>query len=262
MRRMLGISVLLIGVLSASEARATKLLAVLPIDLEMSQGKLSKASLASIEEMLSDIAVTSLRSHGWTVVSSDHVVGVLHFNSMKPEACGGPTCHLKMARALKADVFLSSTVRSIGGDLSIHVSLVETKSGYVVVEQQISGKTVKALREVFRAKAENFFAEAVAVEGPLAPNPEQSGGFTLLATPAEALLEVQGPDGFTASGRSRLVRTGIKPGSYQVKASCPGYVEWNGTLIVTDVEPALAELKLKKAGVEAPPTDDIKWLHE
>src|SRR4051812_11405850 len=100
---------LLVGLclLSAPSYAGSKVIAVLPLDVTHTKGKLDADARASIEEMLRDVAVEALGSQGWTVLTGENMLQVLQDNGVDSTKCGDQSCHLSMAREIKAEKFLS-----------------------------------------------------------------------------------------------------------------------------------------------------------
>jgi hypothetical protein len=169
MRARLTMLVVLSLAATAHAAERGGLIAVLPLDVTNTDGKMSKAAQASFEEMLRDVATDALASSGWTILSTQNQLQVLADNGVNAAHCGDESCHLAMAREIKADKFISGAVQFVEGQFTASVRLIDSTTGRIVVSQRVSAKSVTELRELFESKAPAFFSKASLAVKPLQP---------------------------------------------------------------------------------------------
>jgi len=85
MRRYVAMIALTLAVFATREtAAANRLLAILPLEVSQTAGKLSKEAESSLEEMLRDIAANLLTPQGWTVLTGETTLQVLLDNGVDP----------------------------------------------------------------------------------------------------------------------------------------------------------------------------------
>jgi outer membrane protein OmpA-like peptidoglycan-associated protein len=137
-----------------------KLIAVLPLDVSNTNGRMDKAARTSVEEMLRDVATDALANDGWTVMTGENTLQVLIDNGVDPTKCGEASCHLEAARELKASKFLSGAVQWVDSEFVASIRLIDSKNGRVIATARLEGPTTKALRKEFEAKSAAFFAKS------------------------------------------------------------------------------------------------------
>jgi C-terminal peptidase prc len=261
----------LICALIAGEAQAAKLIAVLPLDVRNTEGKLSKAAQASLEEMLRDTATNALTSAGWTILTGETTIQVLRDNGVKPEECGNQGCHLEMAREIKAEKFLSGNVQYVEGQYIASIRLIDTQSGRILASERVSGKSVTVLREAFEAKADAFFvkggmlsggAGASADRGVTPPSVDSNrpqvkkgtvteavGSLTVTAKPKDAVrLELVDPHGKQLTSGVPYENKAAAPGRWKVIAKASGYEDDEQTVEVPADDVTLVKIELKQLG--------------
>jgi hypothetical protein len=159
-RRLIQGFAVVVCLLASPEARAARLIAVLPLDVTNARGKLDGPAQAAIEEMLRDVATDALSVDGWTVLSPQNQLQLLRDNGVDPTKCGEQNCQLATAREIKADEFLSGAVQYSDGEFTASIRLIDTASGRILATQRLKGKAAKDLREEFESKARDFFVKA------------------------------------------------------------------------------------------------------
>ncbi len=146
-----------------------KVLAVLPLDVRHTHGRMTKDDEASLEEMLRDEASNLLP--GWTVLTGDNTVALLEGNGIDPTKCTQASCHLEMARQIEAQEFFSGAVQYVDGEYTASIRLMDTNSGRILASASLIGKTTLALRAAFQKQAPEFFARAGFADISLAQGP-------------------------------------------------------------------------------------------
>jgi hypothetical protein len=136
---------------------ANRLLAVLPLDVSHAKGKLDPDAQASVEEMLRDVATTALTPQGWVILTGENMLQVLKDNCVDPARCGDESCHLSMAREIKAEKFLSGAVQYGDDEFTASIRLIDSASGRILASERLEAGSVKALRRAFETKANEFF---------------------------------------------------------------------------------------------------------
>lgn len=165
----------------------SKVIAVLPLDVTHTKGKLDADARASIEEMLRDVAVEALGRDGWTVLTGENMLQVLQDNGVDSAKCGDQSCHLSMAREIKAEKFLSGAIQWSEGEYTASVRLIDTASGRIVSSVRLEGETAKSLRKAFEAKSDSFFKQGGLIAAPTpAPAPAAAPASTTVAAPVAA----------------------------------------------------------------------------
>lgn len=153
--------ILVIAVLFASPASASpKLVAVLPLDTRATGDKLTSAAQLSLEEMLRDSAMSVLAPTGWTVLTGETTLQVLTDNGIRPEDCAEQTCHLSVAREIKASIFLSGSVQQVEGQYTASIRVFDTRTGRALAVASLMGKSVLELRKDFASRVEQMFKQA------------------------------------------------------------------------------------------------------
>ncbi len=193
MRRWLAWTSAVVVWLSAPDAAAARLIAVLPLDVTHAEGQLKPAGRADLEEMLRDIAADTLGPQGWTVLTGETTLQVLQDNGVDASRCGDENCSLSMAREIKADKFLSGNVRYVDGLFTASIRLVDTATGCILSSASIEGANERALREDLRARSAEFFARG-GLTGAAEVTPElKPAPLTLAPEPKAAKLAAAQP---------------------------------------------------------------------
>ncbi len=212
-------------VLAAATADAEgHVIAVLPLDVKMTKGKMDDASQASLEEMLRDVAVDALSSDGWTVLTGETTLQILQDNGVDVAHCGDQSCHLSMAREIKAEKFMSGAVQYADGEFTASIRLIDTATGRILASERLEGKNVKALRTEFEGKAATFFTRGgltgMTGTATAADVSSSSGstGLTVTSEPPGAAVRIDGE----AAGKTPLHKA-LAPGSYYVTLESEGY---------------------------------------
>jgi formylglycine-generating enzyme required for sulfatase activity/TolB-like protein len=256
--------------LAAGEAQAAKLIAVLPLDTRMTKGKLDDAAQASLEEMLRDTATNELTSYGWTVLTGETTIQVLRDNGVNPEQCGNQSCHLEMAREIKAEKFLSGNVQFVEGEFIASVRLIDTQSGRILTSERVEGQTTKQLRKEFEARASGFFrrggllsdvpppgdtARTAPVVDGNRPQVKKSkvteavGSLTVTARPKDAVrLELVDPGGKQETSGAPYENKAAAPGRWRIIAKASGYEEQEQSVEVPPDDVTLVKFELKALG--------------
>jgi formylglycine-generating enzyme required for sulfatase activity len=260
--------------LMAGEAQAARLIAVLPLDVSNTQGKLNKAAQASLEEMLRDVATNALRPLGWTILSGENTIQVLIDNGVKPEECGSQSCHLANARELKAEAFISGTVQHVDGAFIASFRLIDTKTGSILTSERVKGKSVSEVSEGFEAKATGFFEKAGLLQGGPASSSttkdtsvvppavdstrpqvkkskvtEAVGSLTVTAKPKDAVrIEFVDPSGKKQASGVPYKNEAATPGTWKVIAKASGYEEEQQTIEVPPDDVTVVKFDLKLLG--------------
>jgi hypothetical protein len=160
MQRAVIFGVLSLGLMAVAQPveAASKLIAVLPLDVSHAKGQIDADAEASLEEMLRDVAAAHLAKGGWTVLTGETTLQVLKDNGVDATACSDQTCHLSMARELKAETFVSGGVQFVEGTFTASVRLIDAATGKIRASTRVEAKTVTELRQRFEARADEFFA--------------------------------------------------------------------------------------------------------
>jgi TolB-like protein len=203
---------------------ANRLFAVLPLDVRMTQGRMSEAARASIEEMLRDEAANRLAQTGWTVVTGEATLQVLADNGVNSGECNDEACHFSVARELAADKFISGSVQFADDEFTASVRLIDTQTGRILSSEHINGKSARELRDALQPRIAGFFTRAALNESPDAPqsvaDPASSNGTVIVnSLPPGATVTVDG----TAVGVTPLTQA-MAAGSYDLGFELPGYV--------------------------------------
>jgi hypothetical protein len=159
MSRSLSWAAALVGLAFAAPVRAlaTPRIAIFPLDIRYADGKLSPNAEVSLEEMLRDTAVTGLASDGWSVLSGDATAQGIKDAGQDAAHCGDEQCHLTVAHALNATLFVSGSVQFVDGDLTASIRVYDVNAGRILTTERVSGVNVAALRNKFEGKAPDFF---------------------------------------------------------------------------------------------------------
>jgi formylglycine-generating enzyme required for sulfatase activity len=231
-----------------NEPAARRLLAVLPLDVTHTSGKLSADGQASLEDMVRDVAANELTPSGWTILTGETMLQVLVDSGVDPTKCGDESCHLGSARKLNVEKFISGAVQFVDGQFTASIRLIDTKSGRILASMIVEGKTVTELRKTFAANANAFFAQGGMNSGPVAtPPPTVTADGTQVSTGAvtEAVgkllvtakpkglvrLELVDPNGKQATSGTPYENAAAEPGRWKVTARATGYEE-----VVQDIE--------------------------
>jgi formylglycine-generating enzyme required for sulfatase activity len=169
----------LCGVLFAfgdrNAAAADRLLAVLPLDVTNAEGKITRAGQASMEEVLRDVAANALSAAGWTVMTGETTLQVLHDNGIDPAKCGEAECHLTFAREISVDKFISGAIHWADDELVASIRLVDTRTGRILSAELLEGASARDLRRAFESKATSFFTRGGLLQAssppPVSPAP-------------------------------------------------------------------------------------------
>jgi hypothetical protein len=168
-RRLLAPFLAALCLLSAPAFAGSKVIAVLPLDVTHTKGKLDADARASIEEMLRDVAVEALGNQGWTVLTGENMLQVLQDNGVDSAKCGDQSCHLSMAREIKAEKFLSGAIQWSEGEYTASVRLIDTATGRILASVRLEGETARSLRKAFEAKSDGFFKQGGLLAAPAPP---------------------------------------------------------------------------------------------
>ncbi len=232
------VTLLLAASLLAPPAEATeKLLAVLPLDVRHTAGRMTKDDEASLEEMLRDLASNSLP--GWTVMTGATTVQLLEDNGIDPTKCSDSSCQLQTARQIEADKFFTGTAQYVDGEYTVSIRIIDTKTGRILSAARVLGKNTLAVEAAFQKQAPEFFARAGLVGASAAPAPAPDGGTTLTAVAVAA-----------AGGTVKDPRTGL---TWQRQVPGPSY-GWE------DAKAYCAGLSLAGGGWRLPTIDELKGL--
>jgi hypothetical protein len=155
--------------LFSSNAAAAKLIAVLPLDVTHTEGHLTPAAQADLEEIMRDVAADLLTPQGWTVLTGETTLQLLQDNGVDASKCGEESCSLAMAREIKAEKFLSGNVRYVDAVLTASIRLVDTATGRILASASLEGANERSLREDFHLKAADLFAKGGLLAAPVAP---------------------------------------------------------------------------------------------
>ncbi len=161
----------------SARAQARKLLAVLPLNVANTNGRMTKADEASLEEMLRGIAGQALRGTEWQVITSETEYQLLEDNHIDPSKCSEAHCVLTAARQIEVDDYISGQVQFVDGVYTASIRLESTKTGELLADAEITGATTMDLRRAFQAQAASFFAQAgIAGRSPAATSTIEIGG--------------------------------------------------------------------------------------
>jgi hypothetical protein len=136
---------------------AVRRLGVFPFDVSHTEGRLTGNAGISLEEMLRDTAVVALANDGWTVLSSDATAMALKKDGLDGSRCTDEACHMTLARTLHADYFLTGTAQFVDNDLVCSIRLYDVAADRILTSERVTGTTAKELRQVFEARAPEFF---------------------------------------------------------------------------------------------------------
>jgi hypothetical protein len=258
------------ALLISSVAEAAKIVAVLPLDVSHARKKLDAAAQASLEEMLRDVATNALTSSGWIVLTGETTLQVLLDNGVDAAKCGDQSCHLSMAREIKAEKFLSGAVQYVEGSFTASIRLIDTGTGRILASQRVEGETVRALRKSFEEHANEFFARGGMLDATPTPAPQVArpppgrsneptitsraptavvGNLTVSAKPKDLVrLELTPPSGTPVVSGSPYRNASAEPGRWKVTASAEGYAEETREFTVPPDEESLEKFELKPLG--------------
>jgi formylglycine-generating enzyme required for sulfatase activity len=152
--------VVLTAVLLLGASDAPRLLAVLPLDVSHTNGKLSKDAEAALEELLRDTATDAVSPAGWTVLTGQNTLKILEDNGVDPAKACDATCALGAARELKAGLAISGAIQWSDGEFTASIRLLDVTSGRIVASERLRGTTGRALRDAFEPRAASFFAKS------------------------------------------------------------------------------------------------------
>jgi len=161
---------LLALILAAGASGSLKLLAVLPLDASKTEGKMSAAAKASVEEMLRDAATNALAGTGWKVMTSETTLALLEGNNIDATRCEG-SCQLETARLMSAEKFIAGSVQYFEDAYSAQIRFIDTKSGEILASTRFESKNVRGLQKEFDKVAAKFFAKAGMIQGASAAPP-------------------------------------------------------------------------------------------
>jgi formylglycine-generating enzyme required for sulfatase activity len=252
-----------------------KLLAVLPLDMSHTKGKLDADGQASLEEMLRDVTANTLTGKGWTVLTGETTLQVLVDSGVDPSKCGDESCHLGSARKLNVEKFISGGVQFVDAEFTASVRLIDTKTGRIIGSVDLEGKTVTELRKDWMAKANGFFAQAGMVgesapvvvdngDAEVTPAPvvetngprvkknkvtEAVGALTVTAKPRDKVrLELVDPNGRKLTFGAPYETAKAVPGGWKATARASGYEEETQTFEVPPDDTTLIKFELKALG--------------
>jgi hypothetical protein len=176
------------------------------------------------------------------ILSGENTLQVLADNGVDPATCN-QTCHLSMAREIKAEKFISGAVQWTDGEFTASIRLLDTATGQILATESLEGENVRTLRNDFKAKVRDFFtkggmlsAEAAAMSGlPAAPAPdagprsaavthaqnvsaEQQSRMKILTEPQGATVIIDGE----TIGKTPL-KMPMAPGTYRLQIELPKY---------------------------------------
>lgn len=135
------------------------LMAVLPLDT--ANAALDPATRLALEEAIRTVAGEALVSYGYTVLTGDTTLALLSDNGIDPDRACEASCALDAARELQAQVFISGTVTRTEGEYVAFVRLFESSTGRQLSSLSLEGETVRALRQAFARRADEFFGRAL-----------------------------------------------------------------------------------------------------
>jgi iron(II)-dependent oxidoreductase len=264
--------------LSAASAQAARLMAVLPLDVSHTAGKLSPEAQAAIEEMLRDVASDALTAGGWTVLSTQNQLQLLTDNGVDATKCGEENCLLATAREIKSEKFISGAVQYSDGEFTASIRLIDTATGRIVSTVRVEGKTARDLRRSFESRSNAFFSKAGLVEREDTP-PENPSGTSNLVEPVAPVtpttgpkvkkgkvtastaqltvsskpkdgvrLELTSPDGKRFMSSAPYRNSDATPGTWQVVARLADYDDLRQTFEVPADDETLIKLDLKRLG--------------
>ncbi len=249
-----------------------KLLAVLPLDVSNTGGRMKKPARVLLEEMLRDAAANALPS--FTVMTGATTIQLLQDNGIDPTKCSDTSCQLATARQIEAQEFFAGSVVYLDGQYAASIRLIDTKTGKILAAAEVSGRTAWDLRKAFEKQAAEFFARARLRGGrsAIAPSPgpapvdEAIGGSSdnidlgamnqvvvkFASRPDGAVVLVDGTLVCQATPCSKMVAKG----EHQVSMQREGYEPRTKDLVAKDG--ARLELKLQRIAarltVETDPT--------
>lgn len=245
--KILGLGLLLLAFGVAHEATAAeRLLAVLPLDVRFTKGRMDEAARRALEDLIRDEAANALSSSGWTVLSGENTYAVLRDNGVDPTHCGEGECHVQTARELNVEMFLSGAVQFVDDQLVASIRLMVTKTGRIVASERLEGTNTTALFRVFQGGSKKFFeragliGESVPTKDAAAPqSPPVSGGFIEIAvTPSTARVTVDGQ--LTGAGQAGP----YDAGRHSVRATAEGHAPAAETVVVKNGAKTAVSLNL------------------
>lgn len=249
--------------LSAADAHASNVIAVLPLDVSHAGGRLSVDAQASLEETLRDVSVNVLGTHGWTILTGETTLQVLQDNGVDPAKCGDQACHLTMAREIKADRFITGSVQYDDNELTASIRLVDTSTGRITSSLRLEGDSPKALRKILDTEARDFFSRGGLIDVDATPLPAGNnesrlkpgeetrafGKITVSVRPKEsAQLALIDPDGRTYTSGAVYENAEARPGRWLVHAKAAGLEEQTRDVEMAPGGTILVNLDLKPFG--------------
>ena len=234
---------------------------VLPLDVSKTEGHMSPAARASLEEELRDYASDALAGSGWTVMTGETTLKILSDTGIDPSKCGEGSCHLDTAKQMNVEKFISGSVQFFEGSYTASVRLIDTKSGNILAPVRLEGKTIHELGKDFAGKAEKFFeksrliGDAAQASAPAftpatpsntpaatAPVSAAQGVIKILSSPSGAKVSI---DGDVAGSTPLTLKNDA--GTYVVTIELPGYAPVSRTVELAPGKSAVVNEKLMQA---------------
>jgi hypothetical protein len=139
------------------EPDAKGMVSVLPFQFR--DAAIDSGSYAAIEESIRSVTADTVGAFGYTVLDGENQLRLLQDNDIDPSKVCNATCSLGAAREMNAVYFVTGLITKSEGVLVAFIRLYRTKDGRQIGSIEINGDSVRAIRDAFRQRAAELFAD-------------------------------------------------------------------------------------------------------